>query len=253
MPRTSVSDEEIVLKKRARRRLIGAIVLVTLVIVLLPMFLDSEPRPLNQEISIQIPAQSTEFSSRVASLPKPAAPESANAGEAKEAEAAKANGGEPERKAPDAELTPAEAEKPRATEAEGRAEPEKRVREERAPRVEPSAKSMAKAETKPQPKPETKPQPKPVPKPAADAPREREAGGDGFVVQVAALTDPEKAKSLKGRISESGLRAYTEVVRTARGDVTRVRVGPYPSKEAAQKAAEELKKLGLSGVVAPRG
>lgn len=247
MPRTSVSDEEIVLKKRARRRLIGAIVLVTLVIVLLPMFLDSDPRPLNQEISIQIPAQSTEFSSRVATLPKPAAPESGHAGEAKEAEA------EPERKAGQSETTPAEAEKPRAAEAERRAEPEKRVREERAVRAESPVKPTVKAETRPQPKAETKPPPKPAPKPAPDAPREREAGGDGFIVQVAALTDPEKAKSLKGRISESGMRAYTEVVKTARGDVTRVRVGPYPSKEAAQKAADELKRLGLSGVVAPRG
>jgi len=253
MPRTSVSDEEIVLKKRARRRLIGAIVLVTLVIVLLPMFLDSEPRPLNQEISIQIPAQSTEFSSRVAALPKPAAPEAANAGEAKEAEPPKPESPEPEKRAADAEPAQVEAEKPRAGEPERPVEPEKRARDERTTRAEPPAKPAAKAETKPQPKPETKPQPKPEPKPAADAPREREASGDGFIVQVAALTNAEKAKSLKGRISESGLRAYTEVVKTARGDVTRVRVGPYASKEAAQKAADELKKLGLSGIVAPRG
>src|SRR4249919_1683309 len=68
MPR-SVSDEELLLKKRARRRLVGAIVLVTLVIVLLPMFLDSEPRPLNQEINIQIPPQSSQFSSAVAEPP----------------------------------------------------------------------------------------------------------------------------------------------------------------------------------------
>jgi DedD protein len=249
MSRNSVSDEEIVLKKRARRRLIGAIVLVTLVIVLLPMFLDSEPRPLNQEISIQIPAQSTEFSSRVAALPKLAATQGTSAGEAKEPEAPKPAAAEPESKAPKAE--PAEAEAPRAAEPERPPEPEKRAREERPTRTEGSSKPAVKGETKPQSKPEPKSQPKPAPKPIADAPRE--ASGDGFIVQVAALTDAEKAKMLKGRISESGMRAYTEVVKTARGDVTRVRVGPYPSKEAAQRAAEELKKLGLSGVVAPRG
>lgn len=249
MPRTSVSDEEIVLKKRARRRLIGAIVLVTLVIVLLPMFLDSEPRPLNQEISIQIPAQSTEFSSRVAALPKPAASDGAAASEARQAETPTPESTEAEKKASDPEPSQAEAEKPRAPEPERRAEPEKRARDERGARPEAPAKPAAKAEPKPQPKPETKSQPKP----AGDAPRDKDPGGEGFIVQVAALTDAEKAKSLKGRISESGLRAYTEVVKTARGDVTRVRVGPYPSKEAAQKAADELKKLGLSGVVAPRG
>ena len=254
MARTSVSDEEIVLKKRARRRLIGAIVLVTLVIVLLPMFLDSEPRPLNQEISIQIPAQSTEFSSRVAALPKPATPDGANAGnDSRQSEAPKPEVAEPEKKVPDAEPTQAEVEKPRATEPERRAEAEKRARDERATRAEAPLKPAAKAETKPPPKPESKPQPKPAPKPTADAPRDKESGGEGFVVQVAALTDAEKAKALKGRIADSGLRAYTEVIKTARGDVTRVRVGPYASKEAAQKAADELKKLGLSGVVAPRG
>ena len=43
------------LKKRARRRLVGAIALVLLVVVFLPMFLDSEPKPLNQDIAITIP------------------------------------------------------------------------------------------------------------------------------------------------------------------------------------------------------
>ncbi len=121
----------------------------------------------------------------------------------------------------------------------------KRPREERAARTEAAAKPATRLEPKPQAKA--------APKPAADAPRDKEPGGEGFIVQVAALSDAEKAKSLKGRISENGLRAYTEVVKTARGEVTRVRVGPYASKEAAQKAADELKKLGFSGVVAPRG
>ena len=51
-----ISDEELQLKKRARRRLVGAIVLVTAVAVVLPMVLDSEPRPVSQNINIQIPS-----------------------------------------------------------------------------------------------------------------------------------------------------------------------------------------------------
>ncbi len=51
----AISDEELQLKKRARRRLVGAIALVLLVVVFLPMFLDSEPKPLNQDIAISIP------------------------------------------------------------------------------------------------------------------------------------------------------------------------------------------------------
>lgn len=248
MARNSVSDEEIALKKRARRRLVGAIVLVTLVVVLLPMFLDSEPRPLNQDINVQIPAQSTEFSSRVAALPKATTPEETATGGAKESAAPQADA-VGETKPPEAEPVPAPAEKPRPTDAESRAEAEKRPPEGHAVRAEPAPKP-ARAEPKPQPKSEAKPQPRPAPKATVDAQRE---SGDGFIVQVAALTNTEKAKALKGRISESGMRAYIEVVKTARGDVTRVRVGPYASKEAAQKAADELRKLGLSGVVAPRG
>ena len=51
----AISDEELQLKKRARRRLVGAIALVLLVVVFLPMLLDSEPKPLNQDIAIIIP------------------------------------------------------------------------------------------------------------------------------------------------------------------------------------------------------
>jgi DedD protein len=236
MPR-SLSDEEILLKKRARRRLIGAIALVTLVIVLLPMFLDKDPHPLNQEISIQIPEQSSPFSSRVAALPS-APPQGG----------AEAAPGEAEKLTTEAESRAAGEDK-RARELERRAEQEKRIAEERAAKVE----SAPKSEAKPAPKPEPKPVAKTEPKASSESSKENSSGGGGFVVQVAALVDAEKARALRGKIGESGLRAYTEVVRTAKGDVTRVRVGPFSSKESAQKAAEELKKLGLSGVVIPRG
>ncbi|MEO8626628.1 MAG: SPOR domain-containing protein [Betaproteobacteria bacterium] len=56
MAKTPISDEELQLKKRARRRLVGAVVLVLLVVVLVPMFLDRTPRPQKQDIDIKIPA-----------------------------------------------------------------------------------------------------------------------------------------------------------------------------------------------------
>jgi cell division septation protein DedD len=51
----AISDQELQLKKRARRRLVGAVALVLLIVVFLPMILDSEPKPLNQDITITIP------------------------------------------------------------------------------------------------------------------------------------------------------------------------------------------------------
>ena len=52
----SISDEEIQLRKRARRRLVGAIALVTVIAVFLPMVLDHEPKPVSQDVSIKIPS-----------------------------------------------------------------------------------------------------------------------------------------------------------------------------------------------------
>lgn len=52
-----VSDDEIQLRKRARRRLVGAIVLVLMVVVFLPMVLDNEPKPLPPNVAINIPQQ----------------------------------------------------------------------------------------------------------------------------------------------------------------------------------------------------
>jgi DedD protein len=75
----AISDEELQLKKRARRRLVGAVVLVTAVAVILPMVLDSEPRPVNQNVDIQIPSpDSGEFKPK-AGAPSTTAPEGSTA------------------------------------------------------------------------------------------------------------------------------------------------------------------------------
>jgi DedD protein len=50
------SQEELNIKSRARRRLIGAAALALAVVVILPMVLDREPRPSGQDIDLRIPA-----------------------------------------------------------------------------------------------------------------------------------------------------------------------------------------------------
>src|ERR1700758_680154 len=44
-------------KQRARRRLVGAIALVIAAVVILPMVLDSHPKPVTDDISIDIPSR----------------------------------------------------------------------------------------------------------------------------------------------------------------------------------------------------
>ncbi len=62
------TDEESILKRKARRRLIGAIALTTAVVVILPMVLDREPAPSSQDIELRIPDKdhAGEFTPKVA-------------------------------------------------------------------------------------------------------------------------------------------------------------------------------------------
>jgi DedD protein len=219
----SVSDEELQLKKRARRRLVGAIVLVTAVAVVLPMILDSEPKPANQSINIQIPSPEAGVLSK---KPEPLkSPENPQA------------------------VAPAAAESVTPPKAETKAEPESKAA------AKPEAPAVAQAEPKAEAKAAPKPQSASVPeKPVTKAPaaKTKAPASSGFVIQVAALSDAAKARELQAKISGGGLKAYTEVVQTAKGPVTRVRVGPYASREAAEKARASLQRLQLDGKVVPR-
>jgi DedD protein len=64
--RKSAADPLLPEKKRARRRLVGAIALALAAAVGLPMLLDSEPKPLAGDIAVQIPAKD-----KAAPLPVP--------------------------------------------------------------------------------------------------------------------------------------------------------------------------------------
>ena len=77
-------------------------------------------------------------------------------------------------------------------------------------------------------------------------------GVAGFVVQVVALNDPDKAKQMRDQIAAAGVKTYTEVVPTAKGNVTRVRAGPFASRGDAEKARDKLKGMGLAGNVIPK-
>ena len=73
-----------------------------------------------------------------------------------------------------------------------------------------------------------------------------------YVVQIAALADADKARDIQQELATKGLKAYTEKVKTAGGEVTRVRIGPFASRDAADKERARLQALGFEGNVAPR-
>ena len=88
MATPNISDEEIQFRKRARRRLVGAIVLVLIVVVVVPWILPADkPQQDAQQIDIRIPAQDASgYAPKV--LPAPAATAPADEGAATPAPAA---------------------------------------------------------------------------------------------------------------------------------------------------------------------
>jgi DedD protein len=92
-----------------------------------------------------------------------------------------------------------------------------------------------------------KPASKPVAKPATTTPAEAKPAAESktFVVQLAALADSTKAQALKARADETGLPTYTDRV----GNLTRVRVGPFDTHDAAMAAAVKLAGKGMPGQV----
>jgi DedD protein len=224
MART-ISEEELQLKKRARRRLVGAIVLVTAVAVILPMVLDSEPRRVSQNVEIQIPpADSGEFK------PKGSATGSGTASTAAAPDASSRAGTD----TPESEAAGKPDDGGAVRQKFAAAEPAKKAsepREKAAPRAAREVKEAREAKA---------------------TPREPTLAGGAYVVQLAALSDPAKAKQLQKQVAGAGVKAYTEVVSAKSGEVTRVRAGPYATREAAERAREQLKKAGLDGRVVPR-
>jgi DedD protein len=79
----------------------------------------------------------------------------------------------------------------------------------------------------------------------ADAPKE--AGR--FVVQVGAFAENTAAHTTRLKVEKLGLKTYVQVAETSAGKRIRVRVGPYVSKEDAEKAKSKLTAGGFPAVL----
>ena len=62
--------------------------------------------------------------------------------------------------------------------------------------------------------------------------------------------DVGNVKNLLAKLQEMHIPAYTEKIDADQGARTRVRAGPFTSREAAEKAQARIKKLGVNGTVA---
>ncbi|HEV7270327.1 SPOR domain-containing protein [Pseudoxanthomonas sp.] len=116
----------------------------------------------------------------------------------------------------------------------------------------------AAAETKPVAT--TPPAPKPAPAtatPAAPTPKPVEppkpaASGTGFAVQLGAFSNAADANALRDRARGAGFSAFVEQVRTDKGTLSRVRVGPVANRADADRLkAQVATKIGVDGMVRP--
>ena len=178
------SPEASEIRRRGRQRLIGAIAIAVLLVVFVPMILDSEPRRARDEPTLQIPPKED-----APKLPAPAPAAPAKAQPAPSAEPPKAQG---------------EAPKPAAA--------------------------------------------APAPKKAAAAPPKLE----GFAVQVGAFKDEDKLRQAREKLAAAGIAHYVERRDTTSGEqLTRLRAGPFPTRDAAEKALAAVRSAALDGQVVP--
>jgi DedD protein len=74
---------------------------------------------------------------------------------------------------------------------------------------------------------------------------------EGFAVQVGAFKDDEKLKQAREKLSAEGIAHYIERRESSTGMLTRLRAGPFATREAAEKALAALKAASLDGQVVP--
>jgi DedD protein len=70
-----------------------------------------------------------------------------------------------------------------------------------------------------------------------------------YVVQVGAFADSSSAQEVRQKVDKLGLKTYTQVTETSAGNRIRVRMGPFASRDEAEKALAKAKAAGINGVV----
>lgn len=222
-PRASAAEGVDVARTRARRRLIGAVLLLGFGVIAFPLLFETQPRPIPVDIPIEIPRKDA-----VPPLVVPAARQGAAA---------------PSQPAPSLPIIT-------ESKADAGREVPVRVNAAAAPaaKAEPLPKPVPKAAAPSSPTASTAPPTTALAAAKPDAQAAAEAPGR-FVVQVGAYADAAVAREARAKVEKLGLRTYTQTVDTDNGKRIRVRVGPFAARDDAEKAAATVKTGGLPAAV----
>ena len=215
--KASAADDVQLLRLRARRRLIGAAVLVAAGVVGFPLIFETQPRPIPVDLPIEIP--------RKESAPPLTVPT----------------------REPLSQAEPASTPEPAPIVAATPTPVETKVAEK--PVEKPVEKPPVKVAEKPAEKPKSA---------AADGQRAQallegkevaSATAARYIVQVGAYGESKAAQEMRAKVEKLGQKTYAQAVDTADGRRIRVRLGPFASRDEAERASAKLKGAGLPGAI----
>lgn len=235
---SSATESLEVIRRRARHRLMGAVVLVFVAVVAFPLLFDSQPRPVAVDTPILIPERaSTPPLAAGAAVPAaqaPAQPLLPAASTALPAQAGLEQGKE------EVVSGPAKAQGAGAATAS----PDHSQTQTQAP-----------AEKSPLPAAKPEPKEKQTAKAADDGQKARALlegksgpaeSAERVIIQVGAFADAEKVREVRRKLEQAGLKTYTQTIDGKDGKTTtRIRLGPFESRAEAEKAAARVRKLDL--------
>lgn len=219
----SLPDSLEAMRRRAKYRLIGSAVLVLIGVVGFPLLFDKQPRPISVDMPIDIPDRN-----KAKPLPLPATVVAVAVAPAAPASA------------------PIIIEEKSLPEHDGIAQSASKFIANIEP--VPGVKLPEKAAEKPVAKLDESEKVKALLN-GQDIDKATEAVVDRYVVQVGAFSDPAKAREVRLKLEQAGLKTYTHVAETKDGARIRVRLGPFSSKTEADKAAQKVKTLKLAAAV----
>ncbi len=218
MASPEIPAEEMDLRRRARRRLVGAIALALVAIVVLPMLFSPEPKPLGPDVDIRIPDPATPFKpgepSPVAAEPEP-----------NETEAVQARPEAPP-------VMPAPATSPAVSPP---------VAATPAPAPESAAPQSPPAPVEPKPSAGAKPEPTKK----TDAPASEAYAARGYYLQLGAFGNEANARQLADRARAAGFNVFVQQV----GGQVRVRMGPYAERQQALEVQTRLREKGFGPIL----
>jgi len=216
------NEQDLLLRKRARRRLVGSVVLVIIAIIVLPMILERAPKQEGKEIEIIIPSENLPDESSAVVAPEASVPDTVPASinattgsgilgtESNTSKEVIAEAGQITEKKSDSLIKPVQKKKEQADRVVGSKGGSENIHKDKKPNV-----TIEK-----------------------------------FVVQLGAFSDSTKAKHQQRSLTSNGIKkVYTETIRNKNTEVTRVRIGPFSTRDAAEKEQKKLGKLGVNGVV----